>query len=272
MSSPALNTLHKAVVGLAAAWVVLLLVVFALRIGFALELEWMEGGMLHQALRLQRGEPIYPEPSTAFVPFLYTPGYAVTLAALGKVFPLDFVLGRAVSIAAWIAIGLGLWRVGAVEGKPVAHRAAAVGLWCSAYVFTFRWMDVARPDMLYLALTLWGLVLLREAASDELPLMLFVASPGCVQIRTGKVPAPQRMRAWLNLFGKDFTLHLDDANIARVWQVHKPNRDGGVTSLEAFDAQGGLVLQIYAERREGQGERREWRRLLDGLDAREAAA
>ena len=167
MSSPALNTLHKAVVGLAAAWVVLLLVVFALRIGFALELEWMEGGMLHQALRLQRGEPIYPEPSTAFVPFLYTPGYAVTLAALGKVFPLDFVLGRAVSIAAWIAIGLGLWRVGAVEGKPVAHRAAAVGLWCSAYVFTFRWMDVARPDMLYLALTLWGLVLLREAASDH---------------------------------------------------------------------------------------------------------
>ncbi|WP_010627259.1 heme degradation protein [Halomonas sp. KM-1] len=113
---------------------------------------------------------------------------------------------------------------------------------------------------------------LSEAASGELPLMLFVASPGCVQIRTGKVPAPQRMRGWLNLFGGDFTLHLDDANIARVWQVHKPNRDGGVTSLEAFDAQGGLVLQIYAERREGQGERLEWRGLLDGLDAREAAA
>ena len=57
-----------------------------------------------------------------------------------------------------------------------------------------------------------------------------------------------------------------------MWQVHKPNRDGGVTSLEAFDAQGGLVLQIFSERREGQPERSEWRQLLDELDAREAAA
>ncbi|UYG02594.1 heme degradation protein [Halomonas sp. LR3S48] len=113
---------------------------------------------------------------------------------------------------------------------------------------------------------------LFEAAASNLPLMLFVASPGCVQIRTGTVPAPQRMRGWLNLFGEDFTLHLDDAGIASVWQVHKPNRNGGVTSLEAFDAQGGLVLQIFAERREGQSERSEWRQLLDGLDAREAAA
>ncbi|MCE8034285.1 heme degradation protein [Billgrantia tianxiuensis] len=113
---------------------------------------------------------------------------------------------------------------------------------------------------------------LFNAAANHLPLMLFVASPGCVQIRTGRIPAPQRMRGWLNLFAKDFTLHLDDANIACVWQVHKPNRDGGVTSLEAFDAQGGLVLQIFSERREGQPERSEWRQLLDELDAREAAA
>ncbi len=113
---------------------------------------------------------------------------------------------------------------------------------------------------------------LHRAAESELPLMLFVASPGCVQIRTGRIPAPQRMRGWLNLFDDDFTLHLYDAGIVTAWQVNKPNRDGGVTSLEAFDAQGGLVLQIYAERREGQIENEEWRRLLDGLDAREVAA
>lgn len=113
---------------------------------------------------------------------------------------------------------------------------------------------------------------LHRAAESGLPLMLFVASPGCVQIRTGRIPAPQRMRGWLNLFDDDFTLHLNDAGIVTAWQVHKPNRDGGVTSLELFDAQGGLVLQIYAERREGQVERDEWRRLLDGLDAREVAA
>jgi hypothetical protein len=167
MTSPRVALARRCVLVLAVAWVLILALVFAWRIGFALELEWMEGGLLHQALRLQRGESIYPEPSAEFVPFLYTPGYAVLLAGLGTVFPLGFVLGRAVSIVAWLAIGLAMWRAVGIERKPTAHRAVAVGLWCSAYVFTFRWMDVARPDMLFLALTAWGLVLLREAEGDH---------------------------------------------------------------------------------------------------------
>lgn len=114
--------------------------------------------------------------------------------------------------------------------------------------------------------------LLNQASQRALPLMLFVASPGCVQIRTGKLPAPQRARGWLNLFGEQFTLHLDDAAIDQVWQVSKPNRDGGVTSIEAFDAEGSLVLQLYAERQEGRVERREWRQLLDELGSQEAVA
>lgn len=159
--------LRWSVLGLSTLWVLALVVVFALRVSFALELEWMEGGVLHQALRLQRGEPIYPEPSRDFVPFLYTPAYAVVLAALGQVFPLGLTLGRAVSIGAWVAIGAGLWRAAGREAKPRAHRALAVGLWCAGYVFTFRWVDLARPDSLFLALTLWGLVLLREARGDH---------------------------------------------------------------------------------------------------------
>ena len=114
--------------------------------------------------------------------------------------------------------------------------------------------------------------LLNKASQCELPLMLFVASPGCVQIRTGICPAPQRARGWLNLFGEQFTLHLDDTAIDQVWQVSKPNRDGGVTSVEAFDDEGTLVLQIYAERQEGRPERREWRKLLDELGSCEEVA
>ncbi|MBE0398730.1 heme degradation protein [Halomonas sp. FME1] len=114
--------------------------------------------------------------------------------------------------------------------------------------------------------------LFHQASQYALPLMLFVASPGCVQIRTGTLPTPQRARGWLNLFGDSFTLHLDDTAIDQVWQVSKPNRDGGVTSIEAFDAQGALVLQIYAERREGNPESSAWRQLLNELNQREAVA
>lgn len=112
----------------------------------------------------------------------------------------------------------------------------------------------------------------ERAAASRLPLMLFVASPGCVQIRSGAIPAPERQRGWLNLFGDDFTLHLNDAAISEVWEVRKPNRDGGVTSLEAFGADGELLLQIYAERQEGRRERNDWRALLADLAGRGVAA
>jgi len=158
--------ISRVALGLSLLWITGLLVVFALRWGFALELEWMEGGVLHQARRFMHGEPIYPAPSEAFVPFLYTPLYSITLGVLGHVFGLDFGLGRAVSILAWLAIGAALRRAVLREGKPPVHAWVAVGLWCSGYVFTFRWVDLARPDTMFLALAMWALVLLREAWGD----------------------------------------------------------------------------------------------------------
>lgn len=153
---------RRTVEALALAWAVLLLVVFAWRVGFPLELEWMEGGMLHQARRIQQGLPAYPPPGPEFVPFLYTPLYSVVLAGLGTVLPLGYALGRVVSILAWVAVCLALWRAVRGEGKPRAHAATAVALACSGYVFTFRWLDLARPDTLAMALVLWALVLLRH--------------------------------------------------------------------------------------------------------------
>lgn len=159
--SGALRWSSRLVLGLTLAWASALAVVFLLRIGFPLELEWMEGGSLHAALRLQEGRAIYPAPSAEFVPFLYTPLYPALLAVLGWVLPLGYVLGRAVSVAAVAATAVGLWRLVEQEGKPRAHRAAAVGMYLAGYVFTFRWYDVARADSLFLALLVWGLVLLR---------------------------------------------------------------------------------------------------------------
>lgn len=153
---------RRSVEALALAWIVLLLVVFVWRVGFPLELEWMEGGMLHQARRIQLGQSPYPPPGPEFVPFLYTPLYSVVLAILGTVLPLGYALGRVVSILAWIATCLALWRAVRGEGKPRAHAAVAVGLACAGYVFTFRWLDLARPDTLFIALVVWGLVFLRE--------------------------------------------------------------------------------------------------------------
>lgn len=149
------------VASLAIVWGVSLLAIFMLRIGYALELEWMEGGVLHQAMRFREGEAIYPPAGPQFVPFLYTPLYPMVLGTLGKVFPLDFTLARTVSILSTVAAAAALGYAVRREGKPVTHAIIGVGLFASGWVFSFRWLDLARPDALYLALTAWGLVLLR---------------------------------------------------------------------------------------------------------------
>lgn len=158
---------RRVVTALGIVWAAALLLVIVGRIGFPLELEWMEGGVLHQAARLQGGEAIYPPPSEAFVPFLYTPGYPAVVAGLGALFGVNFVVARLVSIVACVAIGWGIWRAIGREGKPRAHQVAGIGMFCAGYVFTFRWLDLARPDALYMALTVWGLVLLRESWGDH---------------------------------------------------------------------------------------------------------
>ena len=147
--------------------IAVVLLAMILRIGFPLELEWMEGGVLHQAHRFAHGRALYPEPGPDFVPFLYTPGFAVLLGGLGKVFGISYALGRLISILSCVAIGWGIWRAVALAGKPEAHRVAAVGLFAAGYVFTFRWLDLARPDTLAMALCLWALVLLRDSEGSH---------------------------------------------------------------------------------------------------------
>lgn len=163
---PAIVWLRRLGLGLSLIWALVIALTFALRIGFALELEWMEGGSLQQAFRVQRGLPIYGPPSPEFVPFLYPPLYPALIAALGLLFPLDYALARAISIAAVIATCAALWRLCRFEQKPIAHRALAIGMFLSGYVFSFRWLDLARGDALFLALVLWGLTLLRESEGN----------------------------------------------------------------------------------------------------------
>ncbi len=159
--------MRRVLVGISAVVITAVLWVMVLRVGFPLELEWMEGGVLHQAHRFAHGQPLYPPPSRDFVPFLYTPGFAVVLGSLGKVFGVGFALGRLVSIVSCIAIGWAIWRAVELAGKPAEHRIAAVALFASGYVFTFRWLDLARPDTLAMALCVWALVLLRDARGSH---------------------------------------------------------------------------------------------------------
>src|ERR1700678_2761250 len=69
----------------ASVFVMLLFVVTALRrLRYPYELEQLEGYNFLSALRVFRGQTLYPRPSLEFVPYMYPPGYFYVCAALGR--------------------------------------------------------------------------------------------------------------------------------------------------------------------------------------------
>jgi putative hemin transport protein len=106
---------------------------------------------------------------------------------------------------------------------------------------------------------------LESAAASGLPVMVFVGSPGVVQIHTGSVRNIKRMGPWLNVLDADFNLHLREDHIAESWVVRKPTPEGHVTSLDLYDAKGRQILQVFGKRKPGVPELTAWRELADSL-------
>ncbi|HWG11290.1 MAG TPA: ChuX/HutX family heme-like substrate-binding protein [Rhodanobacteraceae bacterium] len=111
----------------------------------------------------------------------------------------------------------------------------------------------------------------ERAAICGLPLMVFVGSPGVVQIHTGPVHNIKTMGPWLNVLDDDFNLHLRADHIAESWVVDKPSPDGPVTSLELYDANGVQIAQVFGKRKPGTPQLPPWRALAESLSDAELA-
>ncbi|WP_208437539.1 hemin-degrading factor [Bartonella taylorii] len=108
-------------------------------------------------------------------------------------------------------------------------------------------------------------MMLHQVAEQEVPIMCFIGNRGCIQIFSGKVKNIKQMGPWINILDHNFDMHLLLAGIENVWCVRKPTSDGYVSSLEAFDKNGEMIIQFFGVRKEGQKEREDWRSLLSGL-------
>jgi len=109
--------------------------------------------------------------------------------------------------------------------------------------------------------------ILAAARQDGNEIMIFVGNRGCVQIFTGVIEKITPWRNWLNIFNRDFTLHLVEDTIAESWVTRKPTLDGDVTSLELFAANGTPIAQLFGQRTEGQPEQTQWREQIAQLSA-----
>lgn len=109
--------------------------------------------------------------------------------------------------------------------------------------------------------------LLELAKTQGERIMIFVGNHGLVQIFIGTIHRVARTPGWLNILDPGFNLHVREEGVASVWIVRKPTRDGVVSSLECYDAQGGLIVQLFGKRAEGEGAPVGWTRLVETVEA-----
>jgi putative hemin transport protein len=107
-------------------------------------------------------------------------------------------------------------------------------------------------------------ILLKMAADQQTPIMVFVGNMGCIEIHTGPILELKTMGPWLNVLDPRFNLHLRGDHIAEVYAVSKNTRRGPAISVEAFRKDGLLIAQFFGVLR-GEDRARGWNRIVAGL-------
>ncbi len=130
------------------------------RLGYAYELDWMEGGSVELAAQVAGGHSLYAAPSLAFVGWTYPPLYYWVVAAVAKVIGVGFEPLRLVSLlASLVAMATLGWIVVRETGSRVSGLIAA-GLFAATFSISGAWFDTGRVDSMFLAITLlavaWG--------------------------------------------------------------------------------------------------------------------
>jgi hypothetical protein len=131
------------------------------RVGHPFELEWIEGGSLDEVARVLQGRPLYTAPTVTWAPNIYPPFYYWVAAAFARIGGLTFGSLRAVSLVSTAALSVFVWMLVRRETNEAIGPAVAVGLVFACYRIGGTWFDVARVDMLCLALLFAGLLLAR---------------------------------------------------------------------------------------------------------------
>ncbi len=105
---------------------------------------------------------------------------------------------------------------------------------------------------------------LFDAISEtQLPIMVFVSNPNCIQIHTGPIQKIFVMGPWLNIMDPEFNLHLREDAIDEAWVVRKPTEDGIVTGIELIDKDGVMFNQFFGKRKPGIPELAAWPALIE---------
>ena len=108
--------------------------------------------------------------------------------------------------------------------------------------------------------------MLTAAATQQVPIMIFVGNPGMIQIHSGTVTNIVDARGWLNVLDPELNVHIREEAIRTAWIVRKPTSDGMVTALECYDAAGEQIIQLFGARKPGIPELETWRNVVASVE------
>ncbi|MCW2892246.1 MAG: hypothetical protein JWO75_1735 [Actinomycetia bacterium] len=160
LAAPRAARLAAALAGLVAVGAYLFIALS--RLNYPFTLEWLEGNSLVEIHRILAGQPLYPAPTAGYVPDGYPPLYFAVSAAAARVFGVSYLPLRLVSLVSSLACLALLGRLVQRETGSIAAGTGAAGVFAATYFATGTWLDVARVDSLFLALSIGGLYAARH--------------------------------------------------------------------------------------------------------------
>ncbi|HKU37991.1 MAG TPA: hypothetical protein VJR89_07590 [Polyangiales bacterium] len=136
----------------------------AQRIGSPWPLEWMEGAILHHALRILHGQAIYTAPSAEFIPFVYPPLSYLPIAACIALFGPELWAGRLPSVLAFAGSLFCIFRMLRRETGFAALGCWGAGIFALGFGYTGAFLDLVRVDAVFVLLVLLGIERLSAGA------------------------------------------------------------------------------------------------------------
>jgi putative hemin transport protein len=110
--------------------------------------------------------------------------------------------------------------------------------------------------------------LLEESARQKLDIMAFLGNESTIQIFSGKVNKVQEAGGWFNVLDPEFNLHLRDTAFSSGYVIKR----AGVTSVEFFDKNGGLVVSFFGVRERNKPQPKSWTDMTAALPKADTAA
>jgi putative hemin transport protein len=109
--------------------------------------------------------------------------------------------------------------------------------------------------------------LLEESARQKLDIMAFLGNESVIQIFSGKINKVQEAGGWFNVLDPAFNLHLRDTAFTSGYVIKR----AGVTSVEFFDKNGGLVVSFFGVRERNKPQPQSWTDMTAALPKDTAA-